>query len=72
MSKLPKAILFDLDDTLVNTSDTISEAWRVVSRQYAKELGEVTYEELLSAVRMFVSPFRKVTKSSPVASGRLR
>ena len=51
MSQFPKAILFDLDDTLVNTSDTIAEAWRAISRQFSDGLKDVTSGEFLSALR---------------------
>lgn len=35
----PRAIFFDLDDTLLDTSGGVDEAWRVACAAYAAELG---------------------------------
>lgn len=51
MSHLPKAILFDLDDTLVNISDTIAPSWSAVCSRFSGELEDVAFEQLLSASR---------------------
>ena len=46
---LPKAILFDLDDTILAFSDTADEAWPVICEKFAPDLG-VTAASLLQSI----------------------
>ena len=48
---LPKAILFDLEDTLVNWSDTIAPSWKAACWKAADRLTDIGPERLLSAVQ---------------------
>ena len=47
---LPKALLIDLDDTILDSAGNADEVWLEVSREFAGRLGGVTPEELHSAV----------------------
>ena len=46
---LPKAILFDLDDTILAFSDTADEAWPVICEQFAPDL-DVSAASLLHSI----------------------
>lgn len=49
--KNPRAILFDLDDTII-TDDAISEkAWRMVCQRYAPQVGEISADVLYDNIR---------------------
>ncbi len=47
---LPKAILFDLDDTILSAYSQPGLAWHAVSLEFAHELGGLKPEELAEAV----------------------
>jgi putative hydrolase of the HAD superfamily len=51
MTTLPKAILFDLDDTILRFSASGEECWRDVCAQFAPRIDDVTADELFDAVR---------------------
>ena len=46
----PNAVFFDMDDTLLNTSGGVDEAWEVVCREFSPQLG-CEWERLRTAVR---------------------
>jgi putative hydrolase of the HAD superfamily len=46
----PRAILFDLDDTLINDTGDVDKLWREVSFEAAARCGEVEGETLLRAI----------------------
>jgi len=50
MTKLPKAILFDLDDTILAFTEGAEPTWRVVSEKFAQRLPQITPEKLLKAL----------------------
>ena len=47
---LPKAILVDLDDTILDSDSNADEVWFQVCREFASSLGSVTAEVLHAAV----------------------
>jgi putative hydrolase of the HAD superfamily len=50
-SRSPKAILWDLDDTII-TDDAVSEiAWRAACRKYAPLVGKLDADDLYSLIR---------------------
>ena len=51
MTTLPKAILFDLDDTILRFSASGEECWRDVCEKFAPRIEGVTSEELFDTVR---------------------
>jgi len=54
---LPRAILFDLDDTLISAYERPQEAWRTVLREMAPLLGETAPDEALAALTGFAEEF---------------
>ncbi|MBT4503356.1 MAG: HAD-IA family hydrolase [Gemmatimonadetes bacterium] len=55
---LPKAILFDLDDTILAWSDTVELAWEELCDRFAARLPNITGERLLRAVAQWRGWFR--------------
>jgi putative hydrolase of the HAD superfamily len=53
----PRAILFDLDDTLISAYGRPREAWREVARSFADELGSLTPDVVADAVQDFAVDF---------------
>lgn len=50
--KNPRAIIFDLDDTII-TDDAISEkTWRMVCQRYAPQVGKISADALYDSIRM--------------------
>ena len=47
---LPKAILFDLDDTLISAYGNPERAWRKVVHEYRAHLGKVSPDALAQAI----------------------
>ena len=47
---LPKALLIDLDDTILDSDSNADEVWLEVCREFAGRLGGVTPEDLHAAV----------------------
>src|SRR4030042_6412538 len=47
---LPKAILFDLDDTIVSYSSHSNEAWEKVCSDFTKKKNLFSYNELIKAI----------------------
>ncbi len=54
----PRAIFFDMDDTLLDTSGGVAEAWRTVCQAFAPELG-CDPEDLNTAIRHQMMEFWK-------------
>ncbi len=50
MDNLPKALLLDLDDTILDSYSDPDMAWLQLCREFAGSLGDVTAEELQPAV----------------------
>ena len=51
MNNLPRAVILDLDDTLI-TDDAVSQrCWKVVAEKYAPLIGNITPQELLSIIQ---------------------
>jgi putative hydrolase of the HAD superfamily len=48
---LPKAILFDLDDTILALSESAEPCWRKVCQEFAPRLPSMTAEGLFEAIR---------------------
>lgn len=48
---MPKAILLDLDDTILSYESVADVSWRVVCNEVAKEIAPVTKEDLVSALK---------------------
>lgn len=55
---MPRAIFFDLDDTLLNTSGGLDESWEIACREYAPALG-LQWEALRQAIRREAMEFWK-------------
>jgi putative hydrolase of the HAD superfamily len=55
---LPRAIFFDLDDTLLDTSGGLDEAWRITCERYGRELG-MEADTLRTAIREEANTFWK-------------
>lgn len=49
-NNLPKAILFDLDDTILAFSESADPTWRRICRKFAPRTGGQTPEELFEAI----------------------
>ena len=47
---LPKAILFDLDDTLISAYNRPDRAWQVIAHEFAAELHPILPDEAASAI----------------------
>lgn len=47
---LPKAIIFDLDDTLVSLKATADSAWKLISQEYSSRNKNVEYEALYDKI----------------------
>lgn len=54
----PRAIFFDMDDTLLDTSGGVEESWRLTSEAFALHVG-CTAEELHMAIRAQMQNFWK-------------
>ena len=50
MMDLPKALLLDLDETILDWYSDPDEAWLQLCREFAGSLGDVPAEELQAAV----------------------
>ena len=50
MMAMPKALLIDLDDTILDSDGNADEVWLEVCREYACCLGNLTVEELHAAI----------------------
>lgn len=50
MTSLPKAILFDLDDTILRFSASGEECWRAVCERYASRVAGVSGDELFTVI----------------------
>ena len=50
MNNLPKALLLDLDDTILDAYSDADVAWLQLCREFAGSLGDVSAEELQAAV----------------------
>ena len=50
MPPLPRAILFDLDDTIISAYSQPGLAWRAVSEEFAAEIAPLAPDELAEAV----------------------
>jgi putative hydrolase of the HAD superfamily len=48
--RFPKAILFDLDDTILALSRSAGPCWRQISRRYAPQIPGITADELYQAI----------------------
>ena len=55
--KLPEAILFDLDDTIIAFTEGAEPAWRTIAHQFADKLSGATPPELLEALNSSRSRF---------------
>ncbi len=51
MNKYPRAVLIDLDDTIIFDSSLGEGVWRTVCTQYAPLIGKVTADELYAVIR---------------------
>jgi putative hydrolase of the HAD superfamily len=49
--KLPKAILLDLDDTIIAFSNSVDPSWRKVCEEFANQIGNLTAEVLFTAIK---------------------
>ena len=47
---LPKALLLDLDDTILDSDSNADDVWLEVCREFAPRLGSVTPKDLHAAV----------------------
>lgn len=54
----PRAIFFDMDDTLLNTSRGVEESWQLVCREFAPRLS-IDSDALREAIRKQASDFWK-------------
>src|SRR5229473_3310700 len=50
-NQLPKAILFDMDDTILAYSHNTDHSWQLVCNKFAGRLGKLTSETLLQAIK---------------------
>ena len=66
----PKAILFDLDDTLLASSETILSAWVSLCRRYGARLGETS--DLPRAILKAISRLRQQPGGPPGENDLLR
>lgn len=57
MSPLPRAILFDLDDTLINAYSQPAAAWLAVTTELAEAIAPLTPEAATTAVGAFAETF---------------
>jgi putative hydrolase of the HAD superfamily len=57
VSKLPKAILFDLDDTIINAYTQPELAWLAVTTEMAGAIAPLTPDEATTAVGAFARAF---------------
>ena len=57
MTKLPKAILFDLDDTIIAFTEGAEPTWRTIAYQFADKLSGTTPAALLEALNNSRSSF---------------
>ncbi len=48
---LPKAILFDLDDTILALSGSADEPWRIICTRFSSRVEGLTPDQLFSAIR---------------------
>jgi putative hydrolase of the HAD superfamily len=54
---LPRAILFDLDDTLIRAHDGAEAAWHAVAAELAGDLAPLSPDEVANAVQAFATEF---------------
>lgn len=50
MMRMPKAVFFDLDDTIITGDSVSDDCWRTVCAQFASRLGEVGSERLYAEI----------------------
>ena len=50
-NQLPKAILFDMDDTILAYSGNTDQSWHVVCSRFASRVGNLTSEVLVNAIK---------------------
>lgn len=51
MNKLPRAVILDLDDTIISDDAVSQRCWKMVSEKYAPIIGRVSPQELLSIIQ---------------------
>ena len=54
---LPRAILFDLDDTILSAYNRPAEAWRAVIAEFAGELDSLPVSDVASAIASYARDF---------------
>jgi len=59
MPKLPRAILIDMDDTILSAYGKPDVAWRVVVEEFAAELGPLAPEQVAAAIATSARAFWK-------------
>lgn len=57
MNGLPKAILFDMDDTILAYSQNSDSSWRLVCEQFADKLDNIHPETLIKAIKVNSSAY---------------
>ena len=50
-NQLPKAILFDMDDTILAYSHNTDHSWQMVCSRFASRIGNVKLEILVNAIK---------------------
>ena len=50
-NQLPKAILFDMDDTILAYSHNTDHSWQVVCSRFASRVGNLKPEVLVNAIK---------------------
>jgi putative hydrolase of the HAD superfamily len=53
----PKAVLLDLDDTLIIDDALTEQAWRAACRKFAPQIGSINDEELYKVIRMIANHY---------------
>src|SRR5713226_6025679 len=56
-NQLPKAILFDMDDTILAYSHDTDHSWQAVCNSFADRLGKLKPETLLHAIKASASVY---------------
>jgi putative hydrolase of the HAD superfamily len=54
---LPRAILFDLDETLIRAYGRPDEAWAAVVAEFARDLGELPHDRLTQTIAAYAREF---------------
>ena len=57
MTKLPRAILIDMDDTILSAYSKPDIAWRVVVEEFAAELGPLAPQQVAAAIAVSARTF---------------